>query len=102
MIPNERYLKTNSFGKLPEDKRLEEIFCLKYEREVKADNTIQLEGHTYQILKNDYRVSYARAKVEVRVYLTGDLKIFYQGFCVAHTHCKTKKINPLEDMLALH
>lgn len=78
MIPQERYLKNNAFRKLPRNIDLEQIFCLKYEREVKADNTFQHEGVTYQIEPNDYRISYAKAKVEVRIYLNRKLKAFYK------------------------
>lgn len=78
MIPHERYLKNNAFRKLPRNIDLEQIFCLKYEREVKADNTFQHEGVTYQIEPNDYRISYAKAKVEVRIYLNRKLKAFYK------------------------
>ena len=78
MIPNERYLLNNIFRPLPGDIRLENIFCLRYERKVKADNTIKFEGKVYQIKKNEYRISYAKAKVEVRVTLSSKLKIFYK------------------------
>jgi len=77
-IPNERYLANDAFRPVPGDVALEQIFCLKYERLVKMDNTIQHEGRTYQIKHNEYRFSYARAKVEVRVYLSKILKIFYK------------------------
>lgn len=79
MIPQARYLKNNAFRKIPEGLNLEQIFCLKYTRDVKADNTFQLENTTYQIKPNDYRISYVKAKVEIRIYLNKKLKVFYKN-----------------------
>lgn len=101
MIPNERYLKNDGFRALPKGTRLAEVFCLKYLRQVKADNTFQLNGVTYQIPRNAHRIGYARAQVEVRVYITGKMKIFYKGQAIADLRYKTNKNNPLEDILAL-
>lgn len=78
MVPWKRYQKNNAFRKLPKTVDLEQIFCLKFSREVKADNTFQMEGKTYQIEPNDYRISYAKAKVEVRIYLNRRMKVFYK------------------------
>lgn len=101
MIPNECYLKNDGFQALPKGTRLSEVFCLKYLRQVKADNTFQLNGIPYQIPRNTHWISYARAQVEVRVYITGKMKIFYKGRPIADLRCKTNKNNPLEDILAL-
>ena len=79
MIPQERYLKNKAFRKIPGGLNLEQIFCLKHTRDVKGDNTFQLENQTYQIEPNDYRINYARAKVEIRIYLNRKLKAFYRG-----------------------
>lgn len=104
-IPNERYLANNIFRPVPGDVSLEEIFCLKYDRTVKSDNTFQLDGRTYQIEKNEYRISYARAKVEVRVYLSGIVKVFFKqqniGTC-RYKGRENKYLLEREDILALH
>jgi transposase InsO family protein len=103
MIPNERYLKNNSFRKLPQTTKLEEIFCLKYERKVNADNTIQFEGKTYQIEPNEYRISYARAQVEVRIYLNQILRITHHNRVIGEYKYKYKnnnKLTPGGDILA--
>lgn len=78
-IPNERYLAGNTFRPLPGDSDLDQIFCLKYERTVKADNTFQHEGRTYQIKRNEYRIGYAKAKVEVRIHLSGKMRVLYKN-----------------------
>lgn len=101
MIPNERYIQNNAFRRCPRSRKLADIFCLKYQRRVKADNTFQLEGQTYQIPGNRRRLSYARALVEIRVYLTQKVQIFYKGQKVGEMRYKTNKNNALEDILAL-
>ena len=103
-IPNERYMMSDSFREVPKSTKLEEIFCLKYERVVKADNTIQLDGRTYQIRKNEYRISYARAKIEVRVYLSKKIRFFYKNkeiYCGDYKTNKNKQLRLGEDILAL-
>lgn len=103
-IPNERYMMKDSFREVPKSTKLEEIFCLKYERVVKADNTIQLDGRTYQIRKNEYRISYARAKIEVRVYLSKKIRFFYKNreiYCGDYKTNKNKQLRLGEDILAL-
>ena len=79
MIPEKRYQKNNAFRKLPKNIDLKEVFCLKYNRELKADHTFQLKGQTYQIYGDEYRISYALAKIEVRIYLNNKLKAYYKG-----------------------
>ncbi|MBI4211129.1 MAG: transposase [Deltaproteobacteria bacterium] len=105
-IPQERYVKNNAFGKLPQGVDLGQIFCLKFQRTVQADNTFQHEGTTYQIPKNAYRISYARAKIDVRVDLGGQLRALYKGQEIGCFTLKTAKSSPLEcrgeDILALH
>lgn len=103
MIPNERFMRTNVFRPLPGDVHLENIFCLWYERKVKADNTIAFEGKVYQIPKNEYRISYAKAKVDVRITLSSKLKILYKQREIACFPYKPKDLKKLpsgEDILA--
>lgn len=104
MIPQERYERSNSFRKLPKNANLNEIFCLKYDRKVKADNTFSFEGRTYQIQKNKYRISYAKAEIEVRIYLSRKLKVFYKGHSIGMFEYKPYDNNKLRlggDILTL-
>ena len=64
---------------LPQGLKLKEVFCLKEERTVAADNTISHKGKFFQILPDEYRVSFFKAKVEVHQHLDGSIHIFYQG-----------------------
>lgn len=78
MIPQERLLKNNAFRKLPQDLDLDQVLCLKYQRHVKADNTFDLHGETYQLRANEYRLSYAKTHVEIRIYMNQKMKVFFK------------------------
>lgn len=104
-IPDERCSAHNAFKKVPQKIDLNEVFCLKYERKVKADNTFSLEGRTYQIQPNRYRLSYTHAKVEVRVYLNKKIRVLYKNQAIGTFKMKPNIINRLEtgaDILALY
>jgi transposase InsO family protein len=82
-IPLKRLRRNNAFRAIPKQLDLVQILCLKFSRVVKADNTIQMAGRTYQIPSNSYRISYAKAPVEARVYLDGKMQIFHKNRSVA-------------------
>lgn len=63
---------------------LNNIFCIKDERTVAADNTISYRTKYYQILPNDYRISFVRAKVMVHEWLDGSIHIFYKDKELKH------------------
>lgn len=104
-MPQERYLaKPQGFRSLPKGIDLEKIFCLKYERQVKADNTFEFEGKTYQIPKNEYRISYARVRVEIRILLSKKVKVFHENReigCYGYKPSDINKLKKWEDILAL-
>ena len=50
---------------------LDATLCFKYLRTVANDNTVRFNGATIQLLADDLRASYARAKVEVQERLDG-------------------------------
>jgi len=103
-IPAARFKKNAAFSKLPKNISLESIFCIKHTRKVKADNTISFEGKTYQIEPNRYRISYAKANVELRINLAKKLKIYYQNQEIGVFQYKAKDIKKLptgEDILSL-
>lgn len=74
----------SAYRPLPKGIRLKDIFCLKEERAVAADNTISYKGKTFQILPNEYRMSFYKAKVEVHEYLDSSINIFYQSKKLRH------------------
>lgn len=55
----------------PVEVRPSDVFCFKYARGVRNDNTIAFDNHSLQIPPGPHRRSYARARVEVRLHLDG-------------------------------
>jgi hypothetical protein len=74
----------SAYRPLPKGLSLKDVFCLKEERTVAGDNIISYPGKTFQILSNEYRISFYKAKVEVHEYLDGSINIFYQGQRLKH------------------
>lgn len=69
----------SAFRPLPKEINLDRILSVKEERTVKADNTISFEGKIYQLLPNEYRISYAKAKIEVCRFIDNSLHAFLKG-----------------------
>jgi hypothetical protein len=65
---------------------------LKEERTVTGDNTISYKGKTFQMLPNEYRLSFLKVKVEVHEYLDGFTNIFYQDKRLKHKPISKEKI----------
>ncbi len=80
-----------AYRPLPKGLSLREVFCLKEERVVAGDNTISYQGKAFQILPNEYRFSFVKAKVEVHEYLDGRINIFYQGKRLKHKPTSKQK-----------
>src|SRR4029077_3208042 len=59
--------------------RPEQIFCFKYERVVRPDNTVPFAGRDVQLLSTGGRRSWVRARVEVHEHVNGQLVIYYRG-----------------------
>ena len=55
----------SSYMPLAKDKNLELVFCIKKERTVNNDNTVQIYGQVIQIPPNNIHLSFAKAKVDV-------------------------------------
>jgi hypothetical protein len=63
----------------PADSCPSNVFCFKHTRTVTADNTISFDGHRLPIPPGPDRCSYARARVEVRQHLDGQLSVHAHG-----------------------
>ena len=59
--------------------RPEQIFCHKYERVVRPDNTIPFANRDIQLLPAGNRRSWVRARVEVHEHQNGQLGIYYRA-----------------------
>ena len=93
----------SAYRPLPKELKLTEIFCLKEERTVAGDNTISYKGKTFQILPNEYRISYVKAKVAVHEHLDGSIHIFYQGKKLKHKPIPKEKTKQKEkELLAIN
>jgi len=86
-------IENPAYRKIPKEIDLSYILCIKEERTVYPDNTISYKGTKYQILKDPYRASYARAKVEVLEHLNGRISILYKG-----RRLKYRKIGSFKDI----
>jgi len=90
----------SAYRPLPKGFSLKDVFCLKEERVVAGDNTISYNGKAFQILPNEYRSNYCKAKVEVHEYLDGHINIFYQGKRLKHKPISKEKIKSFSCVIA--
>lgn len=84
---------------LPEGKDLDLIFCIKKERRVRADNTIQFDGQIIQIPPSPLRLSFSRAKVEICLTEEGKIFVVYEGNVIAETVREEKGGKRMEEIL---
>jgi hypothetical protein len=72
-----------AYQSVPKERKLDEVFCFKYDRTVGADNVVALGNQRIQIKPCNGRQSYYRARVEVHQRMDGSLGVYYQGQCLA-------------------
>ena len=91
----------------PEAYRPEDYFCFKHPRTVTNDNPLPFDGHRLQIPPGPQRRSYAKAKVDVRQHLDGQLEVHYQGRSLVtfepadERPVRIQKFNPAPGQVAL-
>ena len=71
---------------------LDSVLCFKYIRTVANDNTVRFNGATLQLLYDELRASYARAKVEVQERLDGSIVVAYRGRTLAAEPAATEPV----------
>jgi len=103
---NRRFTKkpanpTPAWRPIPKDMDLKQILCIKERRTVANDNTVSWHGHIFQIPKSDIRCSFAKAKVEVRHLLNGEIQIFYRNLRIARFRTKTASINGFKQTISM-
>lgn len=81
-----------AYRPFPKGVSLKEVFCLKEERVVAGDNTISYNAKVFQMLTNEFRSSFVKAKAKVHEYLDGRIHIFYQGKRLKHEPISKEKI----------
>ena len=82
----------SAYRQLPPGVSLNATLCFKYIRTVANDNTVRFNGATLQILADDLRASYARAKVEVQKRLDGSIVVAYRGRTLAAEPAATEPV----------
>jgi hypothetical protein len=89
----------SAYRQIPKGLVLKDVFCLKEERVVAGDNTISYNGKIFQILPNEYRISFYKAKAEVHEYLDGSINIFYQGQILKPKPISKEKIKSFQPVI---
>lgn len=79
---NAKYSHKNvqsTYFPLPPDKNLDTIFCIKKQRTVNSDNTLQVQGKILQIPPSNIHLSFAKRKVDVCILEDNKILVFYKG-----------------------
>jgi len=74
---------------IPSHINMDAVFSIREERTVMADNTISFKNRIFQILSDDRRYSYAKAKVTVEVRLDSTVHIKYKDYYLNVKELKT-------------
>ncbi len=83
----------SAYMPLPESKNLGLIFCIKKERTVNNDNTVQIYGHTIQIMPSKLKRTFAKSKVDVCPLENKHIYVLYKGSVIAEANLSnTNKI----------
>lgn len=81
----------SAYMPLPKDKNLDLVFCVKKERTVNNDNTVQIYGQTIQILPSEIKRTFAKSKVDVCLLEDKRIYVVYKDSIVAE--CRLSKNN---------
>jgi hypothetical protein len=73
---------------------IDRVCSFRYEATVGNDNTVRLGGITIDIPAGPWRASHAKARVEVRQFLDGSWRVYYQDQQIAQ-HKATQFREPL-------
>lgn len=75
----------SAYMPLPKDKNLDLVFCIKKERTVNNDNTVQIYGQAIQILPSEIKRTFAQSKVDVCLLEDKRIFVLYKGSIVAES-----------------
>ncbi|MEK6539009.1 MAG: hypothetical protein AABZ21_00030, partial [Deltaproteobacteria bacterium] len=78
-----------AYRRVPNHIDLDAVFSIKEERTVMADNTVSFENRIFQILPDDRRYSYVKAKVLVEVRLDLSIHVKYKDYYLNVKELKT-------------
>lgn len=92
--------KGSAYRPVPKGLDLKNIFCIKKERTVAHDNTISYKAQTFQILPDNYRIGFAKAKVMAHEHTNNSIHIFYKDKELKYEQVQKKKARQEERRLA--
>lgn len=75
----------SAYKTLPKDINLDHIFCIKKERTVNNDNTIEFCGQTIQILPSKIKRTFAKLKVNVCLLQNSKIIVLYKNHVIAES-----------------
>ncbi|TMD68491.1 MAG: transposase [Chloroflexi bacterium] len=81
-----------AYEPVPGGLKLDRIFCFKYERLVRADNTVRFAGRELQLLPLPERRSWVRARVEVHEHFDGAIAVYYRS---THIPCRAAPVTAI-------
>lgn len=81
---------TSMYRPLKPHENLDNIFCLKYTRQVRNDHTIWFDSHLYKIAQQSYG-SLRKKNVAIHVYNDGSLGLFYGHLKLEFSEIKLPK-----------
>ena len=93
--------KEGAWRVLPKELNLESVFSIKEQRTVMSDNTISFRNRIFQILPDKYRISFAKAKVEVEKRLDESIHIKYKDQYLNFKEISLVKLKRLKLILYL-
>jgi hypothetical protein len=85
---NQRFVHEaeSAYMPLAKDKNLDLVFCIKKERTVNNDNTVQIYGQTIQILPSKIKRTFVQSKVDVCLLEDKRIFVLYKGSIVAESN----------------
>ena len=90
----------SAYMPLAKDKNLDLIFCVKKERRVNNDNTIQIHGQTVQIPPSRMVLSFSRKQIDVCLLEDRRILVVYKGQIIAESQLdKNNKILKQEKLM---
>ena len=83
---------------VPKGLKLEDIFCVEYDRVVKNDWTIRHDNQYYQIEKNSSRLPRPKDKVVVRIRLDGTRQLLFKDTPLRHRALTNTELKSRSDV----
>ncbi len=97
---NSKYFRKDvesAYRTLPPNLNLDTVFCIKKQRTVNNDNTIQVQRHVIQIPPSKFHLSFSRRKVDLCILEDNRIIILYKGSVIYESRLsKNNKVSKQE------